>query len=105
MKIIVLNALAVLVLMMGCFTSGKTSAQSVYAETAYQSGYKHGVADANLDNANMSKLDYVSQPGNGLDNHTPEFADGYVKGWCSIMGPNTGKEIDDTVFDCERTNR
>jgi hypothetical protein len=52
----------------------------------------------------MNELDYVSQPGKGLDNHTPEFANGYVKGWCSIMGPNHGKEITDTVFDCERTN-
>ena len=75
----------------------------VYAETPYQSGFKHGVADAKLDNANMSKLDYVHQPGKALDNHTPQFADGYVKGWCSVMGPNTGKETDGTVFDCERT--
>jgi hypothetical protein len=96
MKTIILSLL-IISLMIG--------APLAYAETAYQSGFKHGVADAKLDNANMSRLDYVSQPGNGLDNHTPEFADGYVKGWCSIMGPNTGKEITDTVFDCERTDR
>jgi hypothetical protein len=66
--------------------------------------FRHGVADAKLDNTNTSKIDYVDQPGKGLDNHTPQFANGYVKGWCSIMGPNHGKELDDTVFDCERTN-
>ena len=67
-------------------------------------GFQHGVSDAYLDNANMSKSDWVHQPGNALDNQTHSFSDGYVKGWCSIMGPNTGKEIDNAVFDCERTN-
>jgi hypothetical protein len=75
-----------------------------FAISDYESGFKHGVVDARLDSSNQSAHDYVHQPGNGLDNHTPQFANGYVKGWCSIMGPNTGKEITDTVFDCERMN-
>jgi hypothetical protein len=53
--------------------------------------------------ANMSKLDWVDQPGNALANQTQYFSDGYVKGWCLIMGPNHGKETDNAVFDCERT--
>lgn len=94
MKVLV-SAIVVVILMIG--------AQSAFASTPFESGFQHGVADAKLDNTNSSKLDYVQQPGKGLDNHTPEFANGYVKGWCSIMGPNTGKELDDTVFDCERS--
>ena len=46
-----LIAVAVIVLMIG--------AQSAFALTAFESGFKHGVADAKLDNTNTSKLDYV----------------------------------------------
>ena len=66
-------------------------------------GFQHGVSDAYLDNANMSKLDWVDKLGNALANQTQYFSDGYVKGWCLIMGPNTGKETDGAVFDCEKT--
>jgi hypothetical protein len=78
-------------------------AHSVYAETAYQSGFKHGVADAKLDESNSTQQDYIEQPGNGMDNHTQQFNQGYVHGWCSITGPNHGKETDAAVFDCEHT--
>lgn len=45
-------------------TSGKTSAPLVYAETAFQSGFKHGVADADI-NSTGSNVDlyYIHQPG------------------------------------------
>ncbi len=64
-------------------------------------GFQHGVSDAYLDNANMSKLDWVKQPDNALDNQTHSFSDGYIKGWCSIMRPNSGKETDTADFDCK----
>ena len=32
---------------------------SAYAVSAYDSGFKHGVADAKLDNANRSQEDYI----------------------------------------------
>ena len=65
-------------------------------------GFQHGVSDAYLDNANMSRLDWVNQPGNALVNQTESFGQGYAKGWCSIMGPDHGKETDNAVFDCEK---
>jgi hypothetical protein len=39
---------------------------SVYTETetAYQSGFNHGVDDAALHKANKSQQDYIQQPGN-----------------------------------------
>jgi len=92
MKTIV--SLIVVVLMIG--------AQTAYADTEYQAGFKRGVSDAYFDNANLSRLDWVNQPGNSLDNHSHNFGQGYVKGWCSIMGPDTGKETDNAVFDCEK---
>jgi len=91
-----LIAVAVIVLMIG--------AQSAFAISAFESGFRHGMTDAKLDEANSNQQDYIEQPGNGFVNHTQQFNHGYVQGWCSITGPNHGKETDAAVFDCERTN-
>lgn len=40
-------------------------------------------------------------PGKGLAHHIQPLDDDYAKGWCSIMGPNSGKETDDADFECE----
>jgi hypothetical protein len=79
-------------------------AQSVFAISEFESGFRHGTSDGKLDEANSNKQDYIEQPGNGMDHHTQQFNHGYVEGWCSITGPNHGKETDAAVFDCERTN-
>jgi hypothetical protein len=68
------------------------------------SGFQHGVSDAYLDMRNMSKLDFIEKPYSGFGNQTQQFNHGYIQGWCSIMGPNTGKETDVAMFDCERKN-
>lgn len=65
---VLLAAIAVLVLMIG--------AQSVFAISDYESGYRHGMADANLDSAYKSQQDYIHQPGNGMAHHTQQFNDG-----------------------------
>jgi len=86
------------------------SAPAVYAETAYQSGYKHGVADGKLTTAGID-TDYIHQPGNGFADHTTAFVDGYIKGWCStanIGGHGAGgiepNDEGPTVasFDCDK---
>src|SRR5215467_15549015 len=74
-------------------------APQVYALSDYQSGFKHGVADAELDNANRSAEDYIHQPGHGMDHHALQFNNGYLYGWCSIQGINSGKETSDADFD------
>ena len=104
MKMII-GAPAIVLSMMIC-------APTVYAETAYQSGFKHGVADATADNApdcNDPKVshpkckdDYIDQPGKGLFFHSKQFVNGYVKGWCSVMGPNAGTERVSAIFDCDK---
>ena len=95
-----LIAVAVLVLMIG--------AQSAYAETAYQSGFKHGVADAKIDTTNSSiPLYYIHQPGKGFAFHTTEFVNGYIHGWC-LTNHGGGIEANDdpepthASFDCDR---
>jgi hypothetical protein len=86
-------------------------AQSVYAESAYQSGFKHGVADANHKDpeCNCPSTDYIHQPGEGFAHHTTAFVDGYIKGWCSIHTGHSGIDVNDnedppTVvsFDCDK---
>ena len=101
----IIGAPAIVLSMMIC-------APTVYAETAYQSGFKHGVVDATADNApdcNDPKVshpkckdDYIDQPGKGLFFHSKQFINGYVKGWCSVMGPNAGTERVTAIFDCDK---
>lgn len=94
----------VLVLMIG--------APSVYAETAFQSGYKHGLADGKLiQNCKPGRgcdppADYIFQPGNGFAHHRTQFVDGYIKGWCLShdgggIEPNDGPEPTIAAFDCD----
>jgi len=106
-----LGAVAAWILMIG--------APLVYAETAFQSGYRHGVDDGKLDsiiycaNAAPGCTDppdktYIHQPGNGFDHHTTAFVDGYIKGWC-LAHHGGGIDVNDdenppTVasFDCDK---
>jgi len=83
MKIVAISALVVLMLMMGCFTRGKTSAPSAYAETAFQSGYNYGCNDAGKN----IKDKYINSIGNGPSHHTKEFMNGYHQGFKACAGP------------------
>jgi hypothetical protein len=74
-----------------------TTATLALAASPYQSGFKHGVSDAKL--ANTSDW-YILQPGKGFGFHTPEFNNGYVNGWCSIMGSGAGSDADEATFTC-----
>jgi hypothetical protein len=109
MRQIVLVSALLIALMIG--------APSVYAETAFQSGFKHGVADANHKDPECAPhqfpcprpTDYIHQPGKGFAFHTTEFVNGYIKGWCSVMGSGSGIDVNDdeippTVvsFDCDK---
>ena len=81
-----------------------------------KSGFSHGVADGKLDstvncadpNAPHPCPDlYILRPGKGFANQTTQFVNGYIKGWCSVMGPSSGVEANDDIltaasFDCDR---
>jgi len=84
-----LIGLAVMVLMIG--------APSVYAETAFQSGFKHGVADGRQSDTTQW---YILQPNNGFANHTKQFDRGYVTGWCSVNPIFSGSDEDQASFNC-----
>jgi hypothetical protein len=102
---IVLNTLAIIILLIG--------AQSVFAQlgaphsknpqTAYQSGYRWGVHDAKDPCKPDCRNVYIWQPGKTFYFHTKEFIQGYMKGFCSVTGPNTGMDENEASFDCTTT--
>ena len=70
---------------------------SVFALTAYQSGFQHGVNDGKMDGVNW----YILEPGHGFQFHTWDFVKGYVYGFCSVS-PNISSDSDKAGWDCAR---
>jgi hypothetical protein len=70
--------------------------QSANAESAYQSGFKHGVSDAHQ--PDTSKW-YILQHGNGFKFHSQQFVNGYVNGFCSIL-PQVSSDANEASWDC-----
>ena len=97
----VISAIVIVILMIG--------APAVYAETAYQSGFKHGVADGKISIRTAGNgNDYIHQPGKGFAFHTTQFVNGYIHGWC-LAHDGGGIDVNDdeippTVvsFDCDK---
>lgn len=59
-------------------------APMVYAKSAYQSGFRHGISDAKK----ACSCDwYILQPGKGFKFHSNEFFGGYIVGFCSVADP------------------
>jgi hypothetical protein len=86
-----LGTLAMLVLMIG--------AQNAYAKTeisAFVSGFNYGVQDADTPlNAihgfppgPLYNGPYINQTGKGFEHHSDSFIEGYLRGWCEVMGKN-----------------
>jgi hypothetical protein len=68
-----------------------------YAESsAYKSGYKHDVSDASPNRTTL----YLEEPGKGLAFHTQKFNQGYIDGFCSIVGKNSSSDSDARTFYC-----
>jgi hypothetical protein len=74
---------------------------TVYAKGgAYQSGFDHGVSDANDSCQHADGCHwYILQPGKGFTFHSSEFNHGYVDGFCSV-DPHGGSDSDKASFDC-----
>lgn len=79
-------------------------AQSVYAEAAFQSGYKHGVADGKCAQTAACSDYYITQSGKGFAFHTQDFITGFVNGYCSIVWPPMSKAASDVGFDADEAS-
>ena len=73
------------------------SVPSKHPQVDYQSGLKWGIHDAK-DKHNT----YLFQPGNGFINQTDSFINGYVIGYCSVVGPNVSFDEPEGDFDCNK---
>jgi len=77
---------------------------SVYAETAYQSGFKHGVADGKCAQTAGCSDYYITQPGTGFAFHTRDFIAGFVDGYCSVVWPPIMKAASDAGLDADEAS-
>jgi hypothetical protein len=60
------------------------------AATPYSGGYSHG-----CDDGKVGFHKYLNTPGKGIDNHTPEFMQGYDDGYKACFSPN-GSDSDNS---------
>jgi hypothetical protein len=77
---------------------------SEHPKVDYQSGFKWGVRDAQFKcspHCNSTNV-YIWHSPNGFINQTKEFIDGYVTGFCKIVGPDSGMDEPEADFDCNK---
>lgn len=83
MKAIILSVLVISLLI---------GAQSVYAKSAFITGFNYGVQDARTPPNSPHGFPpgpiyngtYINQTGKGLDHHSTAFGEGYIRGWCEV---------------------
>ena len=67
-------------------------------QSAYQSGFQHGVIDGNT---SSNATSYIDQPKHGFAWHSSEFVKGYFNGYCSIpANKDVGTDDDRAAFYC-----
>jgi hypothetical protein len=75
---------------------------SKHPQADCQSGLKQGVIDCK-DSCTEGCHWYVLQPGHGFDHQIKEFAMGYVRGFCSVVGnEHVGSDADQASWDCNK---
>jgi hypothetical protein len=67
------------------------------------SAMERGAADATCSEDNNCDHLYITQPGKGFGDHSPEFNHNYIKGWCAAAHGG-GSDADEATFDCNRDN-
>jgi hypothetical protein len=91
----------IMVLVMGAPNAYAQSIHSGHPLTDFKSGYAHGIADAS-DPCKDPCLAYVWKSPNGFINQTTDFINGYVTGFCKILGPDSGMDEPEADFDCNK---
>jgi hypothetical protein len=101
MKIIL--SVIIVVLMIGTPSAYAQVIHFEHPQADYQSGFKHGVADASdqCKDPRVPCLAYVWKSPNGFINQTDDFIDGYVTGFCKIAGPDASMEEPEADFWCK----
>lgn len=76
------------------------SVTNASALSPYQSGYSHGLSDAQRAAHGLGGNDFIIQPEKGFAFHTQEFNRGYVNGFCSIAGSGAESDANQATFKC-----
>jgi hypothetical protein len=96
-----LTITAILVVMIASIATATVATESVMAKKKHKTAYELGMHDA--DPANCTGPDnchlYITKPGKGFNDHSSEFNNNYIKGWCD-KAPNTGSDADPATFNC-----
>jgi hypothetical protein len=73
-------------------------AQTVYAETEYQLGFKRGVSDTRIPTIGMTTI--LKAAADEIDKHPHAYFQGWMDGFCSI--DDMASDADEFTFDCSR---
>jgi hypothetical protein len=90
MKTIITTTIAIVVLVASLGATLMIGAQSAYAETDYQLGFRIGISDAHK----PPDQRVMSDPVNDFEHHSQSFNNGWGDGFCSVMKNNNSE------FDC-----
>ena len=102
MKII--SSVIVMMLMIGAQSAYAQVIHSKHPQVDYQLGFKWGVRDAQFKcspHCNSTNV-YIWHSPNGFINQTNDFIDGYVTGFCKVVGPDSGMDEPEADFDCDK---
>ena len=99
-----------LIAIVAVMTTVAMSQLAVMAKKHHETGssaMERGAHDATQcttqDENNCGPL-YITQPGKGFANHSPEFNKNYIKGFCAAAGSHTSSDADQATFDCSKDN-
>jgi hypothetical protein len=98
---IIVFAVISLVLLIGALL-GLLTSSDVFAISAYESGFNHGVIDGKDSCSHPDGCHwYILRPGKGFTFHSWDFVRGYVTGFC-IASPGTSSDADQASWDCDK---
>lgn len=86
-----------ILIVVGLVVSLSMPVGTVFATSAYQSGYDHGCDDAKIPYSELNKR-YIEQPEKGRGFHTDEFLAGYDKGFEACGNPDKSSLPDSNLF-------
>ena len=89
-------------LLMGAPSAFQHTSLNVFAISAYESGFNHGITDGEDSCTQPSGCNwYILELGKGFAFHSKDFVKGYVNGFCTI-DPKASSDADQATFDCAR---
>jgi hypothetical protein len=101
MKTVIATAITLASLMVALSAFHQTNL-NVFALSAYESGFNHGVTDGKDSCLHTHGCHwYVLEPGKGFAFHSWDFVRGYVTGFCTAS-PGTSSDADQASWDCDK---